>query len=109
VHRISSQATRSVGFMPDSPRETTDPDGRLVLFDLRTEQHMARRRPQMLDHIQAILDTIARPDIHEHDPAPGRERFFRRDLDPARSLRVVVDFSESPAFVVTAFVQDYEW
>jgi hypothetical protein len=86
-----------------------DPDGRRVVFDERTEHHLARRRPQMLDHIQAILDTIARPDIHEHDPAPRRERFFRRDLGPTRYLRVIVDFNESPGFVVTAFVQDYEW
>jgi hypothetical protein len=94
--------------MPSDPRETTDPDGRLVRFDLRTEQHLARRRPQMLDHVQAILDTVARPDIRERDLAPGRERFFRRDLDPTRYLRVVVDFNESPAFVVTAFVEHRE-
>lgn len=95
--------------MSSNPRETVDPDGRRVVFDARTEYHLARRRPQMLDHIQAILNTIARPDIHEHDPAPGRERFFRRDLGPTRYLRVVVDFNQSPGFVVTAFVQDYEW
>jgi hypothetical protein len=86
-----------------------DPDGRRVVFDERTERHLVRRRPQMLDHIQAILDTVARPDIRECDSAPGRERFFRRDLVPTRYLRVVVDFNESPAFVVTAFVQDREW
>ncbi|HEX3391080.1 MAG TPA: hypothetical protein VHS55_00800 [Solirubrobacteraceae bacterium] len=79
-----------------------------MLFDERTEQHLGRRRPQMLNHVTAILDTINRPDIHENDPAPGRERFFRRDLGSTRFLRVVVDFNESPAFVVTAFVQDYE-
>jgi hypothetical protein len=49
---------------------------------------------------------VARPDVREEDVAPGRERFYRRDLDPQRWLRVVVDFNESPAFVVTAFVQE---
>jgi hypothetical protein len=87
-------------------RETTDPNGRKVVFDERTERHLAQRRPQMLKHMSAILDTMARPDTREEDPAPGRERFFRRDLDTSRSLRVVVDFNQSPAFVVTAFVQD---
>jgi hypothetical protein len=62
----------------------------------------------MLGHEQAILETVSRPDVHEDDQAPERERFYRRDLDPRRWLRVVVDFSESPAFVVTAFVQDHE-
>jgi hypothetical protein len=51
---------------------------------------------------------VVRPDLREEDPAPGRERFYRCDLDPRRWLRVVVDFNEPPAFVVTAFVQDHE-
>ena len=62
----------------------------------------------MLRHIDAILDAVRQPDLREEDPAPGRERFYRRDLDRRRWLRVVVDFSESPAFVVTAFVQHHE-
>ncbi|MGH2983198.1 MAG: hypothetical protein ACRDK5_02910, partial [Solirubrobacterales bacterium] len=62
----------------------------------------------MLRHVDAILDVVSRPHFREDDPAPGRERFFRRDLDPRRWLRVVVDFNRSPAYVVTAFVQDNE-
>lgn len=87
---------------------TTDPDGRPVVFDERTRGHLQRRRPQMLSHIAANLGAVSRPDYREDDPAPGRERFFRRDLEPGRWLRVVVDFNQSPAFVVTAFVQDHE-
>jgi hypothetical protein len=60
----------------------------------------------MVGHAAAILDAVSRPDAREDDPVPGRERFYRRDLDSRRWLRVVVDFNESPAFVVTAFVQD---
>jgi hypothetical protein len=60
----------------------------------------------MVGYAAALLDTVSRPDLREHDPVSGRERFYRRDLDPRRWLRVVVDFNESPAFVVTAFVQD---
>jgi hypothetical protein len=60
----------------------------------------------MLRHVQAILDTVNRPDLHEDDPAPGRERFYRRDIDPKRWLRVVVDFNASPGLIVTTFVQD---
>jgi hypothetical protein len=93
--------------MADKARETTDPDGRRVLFDDRTEAHLARPSPAMLRHTSAILDAISRPDVRHEDPAPGRDRFYRRDLDPRRWLRVVVDFNESPAFVVTAFVQDH--
>ncbi len=62
----------------------------------------------MLAHVTAILDAVAHPDVREEDPLVSRERYYRRDLDPLRWLRVVVDFSELPAFVVTAFVQDHE-
>ncbi len=58
--------------------------------------------------MESILDTISRPDIHEEDLVPGRERYFRVDLDPGRALRVVVDFNETPGFVVTAFVQSWD-
>jgi hypothetical protein len=62
----------------------------------------------MLTHMSAVLEAVARPDSREDDPAPGRERFFRRDLNALRWLRVVVDFTESPGFVVTAFTQDHK-
>jgi hypothetical protein len=60
----------------------------------------------MLRHAQAILDAVNRPDFHENDPVPGRERFYRRDIDLKRWLRVVVDFNESPGLIVTTFVQN---
>lgn len=61
----------------------------------------------MLKHMEAILEAVARPDLHEDDLVPGRERYFRMDLNPGRALRVVVDFNEAPGFVVTAFVQSW--
>lgn len=60
----------------------------------------------MIDHLETIMDTVTRPDVHEDDLIAGRERFFRRDLDPSRWLRVVVDFNRDPGRVVTAFIQD---
>ena len=62
----------------------------------------------MLRHVEALLSAVHRPDFEEDDPAAGRIRFFRQDLNRRRWLRVVVDFNESPAFVVTAFTQDHE-
>jgi hypothetical protein len=94
--------------MARKPRWAVDPAGRWVVFDRLIEGHLARRRPQMLRHADAILNAINRPDFHEYDPVAGRERFYRRDLDPGRWLRVVVDFNESPAFVVTAFIQSHK-
>jgi hypothetical protein len=59
----------------------------------------------MLRHIEAILTAVHRPDVRLNDPRPHRERFYRQDLEPGRWLRVVVDFSEEPAFIITAMVQ----
>jgi hypothetical protein len=87
-------------------QQTVDPDGRLVVFDAGSHLHLARRRPWLLDHIDVIMGAIARPDFHAEDPIPGRERFYRRHIEPGRWLRVVVDYDEDPAWVVTAAIQD---
>lgn len=94
--------------MSPEHRETVDPDGRRVILDGRTLDHLRRRRPQMLAHVDAILATIAQPDRREIDPVAGRERYYRIDLDAHRWLRVVVDFNAVPGFIVTAFIQDTE-
>lgn len=81
--------------MTDHP-EVRDPDGRIVVFDEGTRLHLALGRPELLDHVDVILSTVARPDHRTDDPRPGREQFYRRDLDPARWLRVVVAFNDTP-------------
>lgn len=87
-------------------KQTIDPDGRTVVFDAGSHLHLARRRPWLLDQVDVILATVARPDHREEDPHPGRERFYRQHIDLRRWLRVVVDFHQTPAWVVTAAVQD---
>jgi hypothetical protein len=57
--------------------------------------------------LDLILGTVSRPDHHENDPRPGRERFYRQNaLNPGRWLRVVVDFNDVPGWIVTVVVQD---
>ncbi|MEX1143009.1 MAG: hypothetical protein WD993_09650 [Thermoleophilaceae bacterium] len=58
-----------------------------------------------MDEVDLVLGVVANPDHRAPDPLPGRERFYRRDLDGRRWLRVVVDFNETPGWVVTALVQ----
>jgi hypothetical protein len=50
----------------EAPR-TTDPEGREVVFDAGTREHLINRRPQLLDHIDAILDVVNVPEYHEED------------------------------------------
>jgi hypothetical protein len=51
--------------------QTTDTDGRAVVFDAGSRLHLARRRPWLLDHVDTIMDTIARPDFHSLHGAQG--------------------------------------
>jgi hypothetical protein len=90
----------------DWPPRILDPDGREVVFDGGAHLHLARRkRDALLDQVSVILGTVARPDFRENDPIVGRERFYRAEFDgPEGWLLVVVDFTEAPAWIVTAFV-----
>ena len=85
--------------------DVTDPEGRHVVVDAGTRLHLGISRPELLDHLEAILATVETPDHREPDPRPGRERFYRQDLDLQRWLRVIVDFNQRPGWVVTALVQ----
>jgi hypothetical protein len=85
-----------------------DSRGRLVVFDAGSYLHLNRRRPQLLDYVDAILATVEQPDFHELDPLPSRERFYKQHLDYQRWLRVVVSFEIRPARVITALIQEYD-
>jgi len=91
----------------DEIRRVIDSWGREVAFDYESWLHLALgERPELLDQLEAILAAVAFPIHHTTDPLAGRERFYaRHPLLPARWLRVIVDFSEDPARVVTALVQ----
>ena len=99
---------RIVVSVEDHEQSAIDPEGRRVVFDAGSHLHLAEgRRSWLLDHVETILATIVRPDYREHDPRPGRERFYRQNaLEPGRWMRVVLDFNDEPGWVVTVLVQD---
>ena len=77
-----------------------------MVFTERSWRHISASRVELLNELDAILAAIEHPDLREPDPRSGRERFYRRYVtDRLRWLRVVVDFNEEPAVVVTAFLQ----
>jgi len=106
IEAAVSGAARSVVSVAENDPSTTDPDGRLVVFDAGTRLHLSLGRPELVDEHELILGTVAHPDHHIDDAIPGREHFYRRHVDPRRWLRVVVDFNDEPAWVVTALVQE---
>jgi hypothetical protein len=79
----------------DDPR-TTDPEGRVVVFDAGTRLHLALGRPDLADEVDLILGTVAHPDHRMPNGRPGREHFYRRHLDARRWLRVVVGMKVKP-------------
>ena len=80
-----------------------DPTGRTVVLDAVGWRHIRENHPEMAGHRAVILATVRRPDHRRPDPHPGRERYYRRDVGPSRWCLVVVDFTQQPARVVTAF------
>ncbi len=94
--------------MRNTDPTTTDPDGRRVVFDGGSRQHLALgQRSWLLERLELILGAVEAPDHREDDPRPGRERFYRQNvLQPGRWLRVVVDFNDDPGWIVTVLVQD---
>jgi hypothetical protein len=92
----------------DEIRRVIDPFGREVVFDFESWLHLADgEHPAVLDHLDAVVAAIALPLHQANDPFAGRERFYaRHPMLPARWLRVIVDYDEIPARVVTALVQD---
>ncbi len=88
--------------------KVVEPDGRTVVLKDEQWQHVLRHHQDMARYERAVAETITHPLHREADERPGRERYFAERKGPSRWLRVVVDFRESPAFVVTAFGQDNE-
>jgi hypothetical protein len=91
--------------VPEAFPTTRDSAGRTVVFDEGSRLHLARRRPWLLEHTDAIVATVAEPDSAARTHGRGRERFYRQHLDLKRWLRVVVDFGNDPGRIVTVAVQ----
>ncbi len=79
-----------------------DPDGRIVVLDHAAWRHILDEHREMAGHREAIMAAVARPHVRHPDPRPGRERYYRRGVGPSRWLFVVIDFTTSPARIVTA-------
>lgn len=80
-----------------------DPDGREVVMLARIWQNkIARDHPELLDHVDAVMNTVAKPDHVEADPLADRRRFYRRDVGPSRWLMAVVSYEQQPARIITA-------
>jgi len=80
-----------------------DPEGREVVLLARIwEDKIARDHPELVDHLEAVIETVAKPDHIEADVLPDRRRFYRRNVGPSRWLMVVVSYEQQQARVTTA-------
>ena len=81
----------------------TDPDGHEVVLLARIwEKKIARDHPELVDHLDAVTETVAKPEHVEPDALPGRTRFYRRNVGPSRWLMAVVSYEQQPARIITA-------
>jgi hypothetical protein len=80
-----------------------DPEGReVVLLSRIWEEKIARDHPELVDHLEAVMETVAKPDHIEADALPDRTRFYRRGVGPSRWLMAVVSYEQQPARIITA-------
>jgi hypothetical protein len=82
-----------------------DPDGRVVVLTRERWGHILAGHPELAACRPLVMRAIGRPDHRAPDLLTTRERYFLRGVGPSRWLRVVVDFSEAEAEVVTAFAE----
>ena len=89
----------------DEPRaaSVTDPDGHEIVLLVRIwEEKIARDHPELVDHLDAVMETVSKPDHVEPDALPARSRFYRRSAGPSRWLMAVVSYEQEPARIITA-------
>ncbi len=89
----------------NDPRAATvaDSDGcEVVLLARIWEEKIARDHPELVDHLDAVMETVAKPDHVEPDAIPARTRFYRRGVGPSRWLMAVVSYEQQPARIITA-------
>jgi hypothetical protein len=81
----------------------TDPQGREVVLLARIwEAKIARDHPELVDQLDAVMQTVAKPGHVEPDALPARTRFYRRNVGPSRWLMAVVSYEQQPARIITA-------
>lgn len=91
----------------DAVATPTSPQGRTVEIPALVWAHV-RRHHAMHDALDLVCLAIAKPDLQEPDPHPGRERYWLRAPSrfPFRWVRAVVQFAGDTDTLVTAFGQD---
>lgn len=81
----------------------TGPDGREVVLLARIwTEKITRDHPELLDHLEAVMETVAEPDHVEPDALADRTRFYRCGFGPSRWLMAVVSYEQQPARIITA-------
>jgi hypothetical protein len=83
--------------------EVKDVDGREVVLLARIwEQKIIRDHPELVGHLDAVVETVAEPNHVEADALPFRMRFYRRGIGPSRWLLAVVSYEQQPGRIITA-------
>jgi len=80
-----------------------EPSGREVVLLARIwDNKIAHDHPELTGHLDALIETGAKPDHLEPDTLPNRTPFNRRNAGPSRWLMAVVSHEQQPARIITA-------
>ena len=83
--------------------KTRDPDGREVVLSWARWTHVLRRHPYIGVKPEAVVDAVARPDVHMPGRRAGEEWFYRREAGPSAWISVVVHYEHDRGLIMTAF------
>lgn len=84
-------------------RDTTDPDGRLVILTDAGWEHIVQRHDELIGDQDAILDSVAEPVARNPGHAANEEWFYGQGFGPSRFVLVVVHFRGGVGSITTAF------
>jgi hypothetical protein len=83
------------------PLSPTPMAGKSCCWPGSGKDKITRDHPELVDHLEAVMETVAKPDHVEPDALPDRTRFYRRGAGPSRWLMAVVSYEQQPARIIT--------
>ena len=89
-------------YKPQIRATVIEPDGRTVVLTEEAWEHIRSGHKELARYERTIMETVTHPIDRRLDERPNRERYVSEG-GPARYFTVVVDFTNEPGEVVTAF------
>ncbi len=77
-------------------------DHEVVLLARIWQEKITRDHPELVDQMDAVIQTVERPITSSRTRFPPATRFYRRSVRPSRWLMAVVSYEQQPARIIAA-------